>query len=197
MVLAGAGRHCRSGARDILSRVTDPEAAQAAVEREFNEQFDLKQNSQSGVAQARAGCNGRRRVLEVGQARLRGAVRTSLMNTIADVDDSIAHMYSLALHIDAFESNNLVERDHVPPAWKKRASAWPQADPGRAPLKSKRASLNCSLQLLEATASRRQAAESSWTALIAGHNLRANALLDRRKSIAPARSACARKSRTR
>jgi predicted nucleic acid-binding Zn-ribbon protein len=43
--------------------------------------------------------------------RARGAMRTSLQQTIADVNDWISHMYDLALHIDAFDANVLVERD--------------------------------------------------------------------------------------
>jgi hypothetical protein len=38
-------------------------------------------------------------------------MRTSLEQTAADVDDWISHMYDLALHIDAFEENELVRRD--------------------------------------------------------------------------------------
>jgi hypothetical protein len=40
-----------------------------------------------------------------------GAMRSGLEQTVTDVDNWIAHMYDLALHIDAFESNKLAERD--------------------------------------------------------------------------------------
>jgi predicted RNase H-like nuclease (RuvC/YqgF family) len=43
--------------------------------------------------------------------RHKGAMRMSLHQTVDDIDDWIAQMYDLALHIDSFESNDLVERD--------------------------------------------------------------------------------------
>ena len=40
-----------------------------------------------------------------------GAMRSSLMQTVNDINDWIGHMYDLATHIDAFDDNDLVERD--------------------------------------------------------------------------------------
>jgi hypothetical protein len=34
-----------------------------------------------------------------------------MQQTISDINDWIGHMYDLALHIDAFDNNDLVERD--------------------------------------------------------------------------------------
>ncbi len=41
----------------------------------------------------------------------RGALRSSLQQTLGDVEDWIGHMLSLARHIDAWEQNDLVARD--------------------------------------------------------------------------------------
>src|SRR4030095_16404305 len=43
--------------------------------------------------------------------RHQGAMRSSLMQTVNDVNDWIGNMYDLALHIDAFDNNELVERE--------------------------------------------------------------------------------------
>jgi hypothetical protein len=38
-------------------------------------------------------------------------MRTNLLDTVEEINDWIHYMYDLALHIDAFESNELVARD--------------------------------------------------------------------------------------
>lgn len=95
----------------VLSALTDPEAAQEAVAREFESKYDLGQirNPVSRQRIQRA-LEYRRNMLTLAR-RHSGAMKTHLMQTIEDVNDWIAHMYDLALHVDAFESNALVERD--------------------------------------------------------------------------------------
>jgi len=95
----------------IISTLTDPEASQQAVAREFEARYDLRQ-IRSTVSRQRLerALEYRRSMLALAK-RHSGAMKTSLQHTIADVNDWIAHMYDLALHIDAFESNALVERD--------------------------------------------------------------------------------------
>jgi len=95
----------------LVSAVTDPNASQEAIAREFEQQFDLRQikNSVSRQRLERA-LEYRRSMLSLTKQH-KGAMRTSLQQTVADVNDWIAHMYDLALHVDSFESNTLVERD--------------------------------------------------------------------------------------
>ncbi|MFO7320667.1 MAG: hypothetical protein DIU68_002970 [Chloroflexota bacterium] len=95
----------------IVSALTDPEAAQEAVAREFESQYDLRQirNPVSRQRIERA-LEYRRNMLTLVN-RHSGAMRTHLQQTVNDVNDWIAHMYDLALHVDAFESNELVKRD--------------------------------------------------------------------------------------
>lgn len=95
----------------LVSAVTDPNASQEAIAREFEQQFDLRQikNSVSRQRLERA-LEYRRSMLGLTKQH-KGAMRTSLQQTVADVNDWIAHMYDLALHVDSFESNTLVERD--------------------------------------------------------------------------------------
>ncbi len=95
----------------VISTLTDPALTQEAIAREFESQFDLRQvrspNSRQRLERA---LEYRRNMVELAK-RHSGVMRSSLQMTIADINDWIAHMYDLALHIDAFESNELVERD--------------------------------------------------------------------------------------
>ena len=147
----------------IVSKVTDPEAAQAAVEREFTEQYDLREiRNQVSRKRLEDAIEYRRSMVKLA-SRHSGAMRASLMNTIADVDDWIGHMYSLALHIDAFESNDLVERDRrtVPQQLDKtRQRLAIETDPAvRADLEGQARQLELQLTNLEATASSVKRAE--------------------------------------
>lgn len=95
----------------IVSAVTDPQAASEAVAREFEGKYDLDR-IQSGVSRERVenAIQYRRSMMKLADQHS-GSMRVSLLNTVQDIDDWIAQMYDLALHIDNFESNTLVERD--------------------------------------------------------------------------------------
>ena len=95
----------------VVSALTDPEAAQEAVAREFESRYDLS-DIKSGVSRQRlqSAMEYRRNMLRLVK-RHEGAMRSSLQQTVSDINDWIGHMYDLALHIDAFDSNELVERD--------------------------------------------------------------------------------------
>lgn len=147
----------------VISTLTDPEASQEAVAREFESKFDLKQ-IRNGISRRRLedALEYRRNMLQLVN-RHHGAMRTSLSQTIADVNDWIAHMYDLALHIDAFESNELVERDRriVPQQLEKaRARLQQERDPSvRRDLEEQVRQLELQLQNLEATANNLKRAE--------------------------------------
>lgn len=95
----------------VVSHLTDPDAAADAVAREFESKYDLRQ-IKSGESRQRL-----QRALEYRRSMERlipqhsGAMKLSLQQTVSEVNDWIAHMYTLAQHIDEFESNALVERD--------------------------------------------------------------------------------------
>ncbi|RMF79799.1 MAG: hypothetical protein D6737_10165 [Chloroflexi bacterium] len=95
----------------IASTITDPEANAEAVAREFENKYDLRAIS-NPVSRERlqSALEYRRNMINL-LARHKGAMRMHLRQTVADIDDWIAHMYNLAQHIDAFENNELVERD--------------------------------------------------------------------------------------
>ncbi len=95
----------------IASNLSDPNAASRAVAKEFEEKFDLGK-IKSPVARQRlqSALEYRRNMITLAQ-RAKGALRVSLQQTTNDVNDWIGHMYELALHIDAFDNNELVERD--------------------------------------------------------------------------------------
>jgi hypothetical protein len=95
----------------VVSAVTDPEASAEAVAREFENKYDMRQ-VKSAVSRKRLddALEYRRNMLKLSE-RHSGAMRVQLQQTIADVNDWIGQMYDLALHIDSFEGNELVERD--------------------------------------------------------------------------------------
>ena len=95
----------------VVSAITDPNASAEAVAREFEAKYDLRQ-VKSSVSRRRLedALEYRRNMLKLSN-RHSGAMALQLQQTIADVNDWIGQMYDLALHIDSFESNELVERD--------------------------------------------------------------------------------------
>ena len=95
----------------VLSAVTDPEAAQEAVSREFESQYDLRQIRNPVSRQRLERALEYRRNMMTLVSRHSGAMRVQLQTTVQDVNEWIGHMYDLALHVDAFESNELGERD--------------------------------------------------------------------------------------
>jgi hypothetical protein len=95
----------------VASMLSDPEASAEVVAREFASRFDLtKIGSSSSRRRLESALEYRRNMLTLA-ARHQGAMRAQLEQTVSDINDWIGHMYDLALHIDAFESNELVERD--------------------------------------------------------------------------------------
>ncbi len=95
----------------IYSTMTDPEAADEALAREFESQYDIGEIRNAKSRDLLRSALEYRRSMLVLVRRHHGALRSSLRQTVSDVNDWIDHMYRLAQHIDAFESNELVERD--------------------------------------------------------------------------------------
>ncbi|MDX1992270.1 MAG: hypothetical protein SF029_07765 [bacterium] len=95
----------------IGATLTDPQAAQDAIAAEFETRYDLGRiKSRVSRDRVRSAMEYRRNMLELAR-RASGAMRMQLMGTVDDINDWIGHMYDLALHVDAFEENELVERD--------------------------------------------------------------------------------------
>lgn len=95
----------------LISVMTDPQAAQEAISREFERQYDLSRiRGTVARGHVRDALEYRRNMLNLAK-QAKGSLRTHLLTTIDDINDWIAHMYELALHIDSFEDNDLVKRD--------------------------------------------------------------------------------------
>lgn len=95
----------------VISSITDPEETQEALAREFERQYDLSSiRNRTSRERVRAALEYRRNMLNLVK-RHKGAMRVSLRQTVDDINDWIAHMHELAQHIDAFEGNEIVERD--------------------------------------------------------------------------------------
>jgi predicted RNase H-like nuclease (RuvC/YqgF family) len=95
----------------IVSSLADPEATREAVAREFERRYDVSKIQNRVSRQRMKSALEYRNNMMTLVKRHKGAMRMSLDQTVQDIDDWIAHMYDLALHIDSFESNELVERD--------------------------------------------------------------------------------------
>lgn len=147
----------------VASALTDQDAAKAAVAREFESKFDLRQ-VKNPVSRQRlqSALEYRRGMLDLAK-RHSGAMRVSLQQTVEDINDWIAQMYDLAMHVDAFESNDLVERDRkmVPQQLDKtRIRLDRETDPAvRSDLENQVKQLEQQLANLEATANSVKRAE--------------------------------------
>lgn len=95
----------------ITSVITDPEETQEALAQEFERQYDIA-HIRNTVSRERlkSALEYRRSMLKLVKKH-QGAMRTSLRQTVDDINDWIRHMYELAQHIDSFQDNVIVERD--------------------------------------------------------------------------------------
>lgn len=95
----------------VMAMLTDPEEAQEALAREFESNYDLStvHNSVSRE-RLRTAMEYRRNMLKLVK-RHSGGMRVELRDTLNQVNNWIAAMYDLALHIDGFEGNELIIRD--------------------------------------------------------------------------------------
>ncbi len=95
----------------VVAHVTDPQAAQQAVERMFSEKYDPR-DIRNRVARQRM-----QKALEYRAeiARLvntqSGALQVSMKQTLDEIDDWIENIYRLAKRMDLFEANNIIEQD--------------------------------------------------------------------------------------
>jgi len=147
----------------IISALTDPAEQADAIAREFEQKFDMnKVRSPVSRQRLQSALEYRRNMMELAK-RHGGAMRASMQQTVADVNDWIAHMYDLALHVDAFESNELVERDRktVPQQLEKARQRLNREtdDAVRRDLEAQINTLELQLQNLETTANSVKRAE--------------------------------------
>ena len=95
----------------VYSTITDPEETQEALAREFESQYDLSQvRNRTSRDRLRTALEYRRKMLDLVK-RHQGAMKVHLRQTVEDINDWIRHMHELAQHIDAFEGNDIVDRD--------------------------------------------------------------------------------------
>lgn len=95
----------------VISTLNDPEEAQEILAREYERQFNLDDiRNRVARERLRTALEYRRNMLKLVK-RHEGSMKMHLRQTVEDINDWIAHMYDLALHVDSFESNTLVERD--------------------------------------------------------------------------------------
>ncbi|MFW5691321.1 MAG: hypothetical protein ACOCXZ_02360, partial [Chloroflexota bacterium] len=95
----------------VVSTLNDEEAVQDAIARQFERQYNLDDIKNRVSRQRIDEALEYRRSMMTLARRARGTLRSSLLQTVDDVNQWIGHMVNLARHIDAFEANELVERD--------------------------------------------------------------------------------------
>lgn len=95
----------------IASTLADEDTMRDAIAQQFEQQYNLDE-IRNAVSRKRVedALEYRRNMMTLAN-RADGALRISLLQTVEDVNQWIAHMVDLAQHIDAFESNELVDRD--------------------------------------------------------------------------------------
>lgn len=91
--------------------LTDPEAAQEAVNRMFEQQLELDRIKNRVARQhISKALEYRTQMLELAK-KAKGSLRMNLLQTVDDVNAWIGHMVDLSLHLDEFADNQLVTRD--------------------------------------------------------------------------------------
>jgi hypothetical protein len=147
----------------LADRRGDRRRGAQAIAREFEARYDLDA-IKSPVSRERMvrAVEYRRSMLKLVDQSA-GAMRTQLQETVNDVSDWIAHMYELALHVDSFEANRLVEEDRraVPQKLEKvRIRLARESDPAvRQDLQEQLDKLQIQLDNLNATANSVKRAE--------------------------------------
>lgn len=95
----------------VMAMLTDPEEAQEALAKEFESKYNLSEVRNSvSRERLRTAMEYRRNMLKLVK-RHTGGMRVELRDTLNQVNNWIAAMYDLALHIDGFEGNELIIRD--------------------------------------------------------------------------------------
>jgi hypothetical protein len=147
----------------VVSTFRDPNEVDAVVSRQLERNFDMGR-IKNPVSRERldAALEYRTNMVRL-ISRADGSMRTHLEATLGDVNDWISHMYSLALHLESFEANELVDRDarQVPQMIEKtRIRIEREADPRvRADLESKLVQLETQQEQLRAAISNGKRAE--------------------------------------
>lgn len=91
--------------------ITDPEAAQEAVNRMFENQLELDRIKNRVARQhISKALEYRTQMLELAN-KSKGSLKMNLLQTVDDVNAWIGHMVDLSLHLDEFADNQLVTRD--------------------------------------------------------------------------------------
>jgi hypothetical protein len=95
----------------LVSSITDPEAAQQAVNRMFEENLNLERIKNRVARQyVEKALEYRTQMLELAN-RAKGALKINLLQTVEDVNQWIQGMVDLSLHLDEYADNQLVARD--------------------------------------------------------------------------------------
>ncbi len=117
----------------LYATITDPEASREAVGRMFTEKFSPSTIRNISARQQLQKALEYKALIDKFADSQSGALRTSLQQTAADINDWIARIYRLAKNIDTFEANSIINRDrqNVPTEianLKRRITA--ESDPG-------------------------------------------------------------------
>lgn len=95
----------------IGAAITDPEEAQKLLAQEFESKIDISAiRNRVSRERLNTALEYRRNMLKLAE-RHQGAMRMQLRQTIDDINEWIGHMHDLAIHIDAFDQNDIVARD--------------------------------------------------------------------------------------
>lgn len=96
----------------IMAMMSDPAEAQEAFTKEFQKSHDIGDiRNQVSRERLHTAMEYRSNMFALMEKSRSGARQVRIQGTINQVDDWIDAMYSLAEHIDSFESNHVIEQD--------------------------------------------------------------------------------------
>jgi hypothetical protein len=95
----------------IIATLTDPVARQQAVSRMLEERYDPRDIKNLSARQRLQKALEYKKNIDAFVERQTGALKASLASTASEIDDWIGMIYRMALSIDVYEGNTIIQRD--------------------------------------------------------------------------------------
>jgi hypothetical protein len=97
----------------VVAHLTDPRSAEQAVARLFKEAYDPDEIQNRVTRQRMLKALEYRDGIAMMAAQQSGALRTSMQETLDEIDDWIAQIHRLARRMDLFEEDSILDRDRA------------------------------------------------------------------------------------
>lgn len=97
----------------LYATITDPQASNAAVSRMLSEKYDPRSVRNNNAREQLLRALEYKKQIDLFVNAQSGALRVQLAATASEINDWVGRIYSLAKHIDMFETNTIINRDRM------------------------------------------------------------------------------------